>query len=135
MQAMDVELQKARERSQKEGNAPSATRKGKAKSAAAPTRKEPSKMGATVEDEDEVGESTGDEGAAEDDEEAQLQAELEAMLSRDPEEEGEGGGIGNYSLIRNLLMSFGSQEGLAGPASTLAGRLEKGGGGGGSRKR
>ncbi len=55
------------------------------------------------------------------DEEAAMEAELAALLQRDPQDLEDGGQRG---LIKNLLASFNSQEGLPGPVSNLAGRLD-----------
>ncbi|KAF8624765.1 hypothetical protein AX15_005659 [Amanita polypyramis BW_CC] len=69
-------------------------------------------------------ESTIQEGQ---DIEAAMEAELKASLDH---EEYEDGGVMeeniDYNLIKNFLESFKSQEGLAGPVSSLAGRLQPG---------
>lgn len=57
--------------------------------------------------------------------EAAMDAELRAALEQ---EEGDSGAEEpmDYGLIKNFLESFKSQAGLAGPVSSLAGRLEPG---------
>ena len=99
MKAMDEEL--ARVRGPKmQGRQPDTKGKGKAR------------------------ESTIQEGQ---DIEAAMEAELEASLDRDDDDD-EGNTEENidYSLIKNFLESFKSQGGLAGPVSSLAGRLQPG---------
>lgn len=58
----------------------------------------------------------------EEDEDAQLDAELFSLLKRDPTEEGDEGA--QYGLIKNLLESFSSQNGSAGPVSNMFGVLD-----------
>ncbi|KIL70987.1 hypothetical protein M378DRAFT_66554 [Amanita muscaria Koide BX008] len=98
MKAMDEELARVRNASQK--TAPSNS-KGKGKA------QEPST----------------EEG---DDIEAAMEAELKASLERDEDEEDEetAEDVVDYNLIKNFLESFKSQEGLAGPVSSMAGRLQ-----------
>jgi len=58
-----------------------------------------------------------------------MAAELKAALGSDSEDDdaiGEDAKI-DYTLIKNFLQSFKAQDGLAGPVSNLAGRLEGGG--------
>ena len=79
------------------------------------------------------------EGDDDDDIEAAMDAELRAALNLNrppsgdnPNSEDEGDEHGDeeppmdYTMIRNFLESFKSQAGLAGPVSSLAGRLEPG---------
>lgn len=58
----------------------------------------------------------------EEDEDAQLDAELFSLLKRDPTEGGDEGA--QYGLIKNLLESFSSQNGSAGPVSNMLGVLD-----------
>jgi len=72
-----------------------------------------------------------DSGIEEDDGEgieAALDRELHASLARDDDEgdEVEQGTEPNYNLIKNFLESYKSQDGLSGPVSNLAGRLQPG---------
>lgn len=65
-----------------------------------------------------------DEGIASDEEEfdfADLDAELAAALKRDESDSAPG----DYTMIKNFLESFKSQNGLAGPVSNVFGRLDK----------
>jgi len=55
--------------------------------------------------------------------EAAMEAELRATLERDEDDEDVAENI-DYNLIKNFLESFKSQGGLAGPVSSLAGRLQ-----------
>ncbi|KAL5495628.1 hypothetical protein ACEPAI_1091 [Sanghuangporus weigelae] len=57
--------------------------------------------------------------------EAAMDAELRAALERDEGDSGDEEPM-DYGMIKNFLESFKSQAGLAGPVSTLAGRLEPG---------
>ncbi|KAF9270523.1 SGT1-domain-containing protein [Marasmius fiardii PR-910] len=60
-----------------------------------------------------------------DDIEAMMAEELDSVLERDEEDDGEIGNAGvDYNLIKNFLESFKSQAGLSGPVSNLAGRLQ-----------
>lgn len=56
---------------------------------------------------------------------AELKAALEGGSDSEGDEDGEGTNI-DYNLIKNFLQSFKAQEGLAGPVSNLAGRLQGG---------
>ena len=63
--------------------------------------------------------------------EAAMEAEFrETILQDEADGEGEGGDgdlePGDYGMIKNFLESFKAQQGLAGPVSALAGRLEPG---------
>ena len=61
--------------------------------------------------------------------EAAMEAELRASLEHDEDEENEEIAEGDnidYNLIKNFLESFKSQDGSAGPVSSLAGRLQPG---------
>lgn len=57
-----------------------------------------------------------------------MAAELKAALaSTGSDEEGDEDDVDiDYNLIKNFLQSFKAQDGLAGPVSSLAGRLEGG---------
>ncbi|KAL5534603.1 hypothetical protein ACEPAG_1066 [Sanghuangporus baumii] len=57
--------------------------------------------------------------------ETAMDAELRAALERDEGDSGDEEPM-DYGMIKNFLESFKSQAGLAGPVSTLAGRLEPG---------
>jgi hypothetical protein len=60
--------------------------------------------------------------------EAAMDAELKALLEGDDEDD-YGGVVDDpvdYNLIKNFLESFKSQQGLSGPVSNLAGRLQPG---------
>lgn len=57
--------------------------------------------------------------------EALMDAELRAALERSEEDSGDEEPM-DYGMIKNFLESFKSQAGLAGPVSTLAGRLDPG---------
>ena len=52
---------------------------------------------------------------------ADLDAELASLLKRDDTDDM--GGPEQFNLLKNLLQSFDSQQGMAGPVSNLAGRL------------
>ena len=58
--------------------------------------------------------------------EAAMEAEIKTLLERDEDEEEDVAENIDYNLIKNFLESFKSQEGLAGPVSSLAGRLQPG---------
>lgn len=59
--------------------------------------------------------------------ETAMEAELRMLLEKGEEDEdGPGEEPVDYQLIKNFLESFKSQAGLAGPVSSLAGRLEPG---------
>ena len=60
--------------------------------------------------------------------EAAMDAELKAALGHDDDDEVDLDADGNvdYNLIKNFLESFKSQDGLSGPVSNLAGRLQPG---------
>lgn len=61
--------------------------------------------------------------------EAQMDAELRAMLERGDAEDpdsGEEEAPMDYNLIKNFLESFKSQAGLSGPVGNLASRLQPG---------
>ena len=60
--------------------------------------------------------------------EAAMDAELKAALGHDEDDEVDLDADGNvdYNLIKNFLESFKSQDGLSGPVSNLAGRLQPG---------
>lgn len=58
--------------------------------------------------------------------EAAMEAELKASLEHDEDDEEDIAENIDYNLIKNFLESFKSQEGLAGPVSSLAGRLQPG---------
>jgi hypothetical protein len=65
-----------------------------------------------------------DANPASDDEDfdyADLDAELVAALKRDESESAPA----DYTMIKNFLESFKSQNGLAGPVSNIFGRLDK----------
>ncbi|KZW02112.1 SGT1-domain-containing protein [Exidia glandulosa HHB12029] len=77
------------------------------------------------------GDSKGKERAVEEveDIEAAMDAELQASLlhaGEDEDEDGDAPEPGDYAMIKNFLESFKAQGGLAGPVSSLAGRLEPG---------
>lgn len=98
MQAMDTELSKARQASQ---------RKASERPAAGQT-----------------GTGEDDDNMSEDDEDfdfADLDAELAAALKRDESDSAPA----DYTLIKNFLESFKSQNGLAGPVSNMFGRLDQ----------
>ena len=57
--------------------------------------------------------------------EAEMDAELKALLESAEGEEGENMPM-DYNLIKNFLESFKNQAGLSGPVSNLAGRLQPG---------
>jgi hypothetical protein len=57
--------------------------------------------------------------------EAAMDAELQAALEGESDDEGDEEPI-NYTMIKNFLESFKSQAGLSGPVSNLAGRLHPG---------
>ncbi|PFH49193.1 hypothetical protein AMATHDRAFT_81409 [Amanita thiersii Skay4041] len=100
MQAMDTELARSRD-IKKVAKPPVTSDKGKGKT------KEPGiKEGEDIE--------------------AAMEVELNALLERDDDDDDEEAGAGSidYNLIKNFLESFKSQEGLAGPVSNLAGRLQ-----------
>ncbi|KAK2462036.1 hypothetical protein APHAL10511_006499 [Amanita phalloides] len=98
MRAMDEELARARDPKPKFSQS-DAKDKGKARESA--TEEEP-----------------------EQDIEAAMEAELKASLECDEDEEEYLAEGVDYNLIKNFLESFKSQEGLAGPVSSLAGRLQ-----------
>jgi hypothetical protein len=113
MQAMDAELSRSRK------TAP----KGRGKVAAVPTEdpvltsKGKSKATPTEDSDEEL------------DIEAQMEAELRAMLDRGDAEDLDSGGEEapmDYNLIKNFLESFKGQAGLSGPVGNLAGRLQPG---------
>ncbi|KAG1773045.1 SGT1-domain-containing protein [Suillus occidentalis] len=113
MQAMDAELNQSRQTALKK-------KKGKGKVVVDPGT--PAKG-------DLKSKSTDEDG--EDDIEAQMEAELKAMLENgggDMEEldPGEEEVPMDYNLIKNFLESFKSQAGLSGPVGNLAGRLQPG---------
>lgn len=55
----------------------------------------------------------------------ELEAELNRLLQRDPDEMmEEDGQLPEVNLLKNLLSSFDSQQGQAGPVSNLFGRLD-----------
>lgn len=62
-------------------------------------------------------------GSEDEDVEAAMDAELRAVLEREEGDSGDEEPM-DYGMIRNLLESFKSQAGLAGPVGALAGRLE-----------
>ena len=102
MQAMDAELARQKRETKAMASTPGVGDKGKGKA---------------------------DELAPEDmqDIEAAMEAELRGLLEKGEEdEEGVEDEPVDYTLIRNFLESFKSQAGLAGPVSSLAGRLEPG---------
>ncbi|OJA18839.1 hypothetical protein AZE42_00817 [Rhizopogon vesiculosus] len=111
MQAMDAELNRTRQ----------TALKGKGKAAAVPT-KDPmvtskSKVTSIEDDDDDL------------DIEAQMEAELNAMLEHGDREDldpGEEEAPMDYNLIKNFLESFKSQAGLSGPVGNLASRLQPG---------
>lgn len=76
------------------------------------------------------GDSKGKERAVEvENIDAEMDAELHASLhagESEDEEDEEAPEPGDYRMIKNFLESFKAQGGLAGPVSTLAGRLEPG---------
>lgn len=98
MRAMDDELARAR------GPKAKADTKGKGKAKA----QEP-----TIQEEEQ-------------DIEAAMEAELKASLEHDEDDDEDVAENIDYNLIKNFLESFKSQEGLAGPVSSLAGRLQPG---------
>lgn len=53
-----------------------------------------------------------------------MDAELAELLKHDPDDEDDHLNPSQYNLLKNLLASFDSQEGAAGPVSNLAGRLD-----------
>lgn len=113
MQAMDAELNQSRQTALKK-------KKGKGKIVVDPET--PGKGDSKSKSIDEDGE---------DDIEAQMEAELKAMLENgggDMEELdlGEEEVPMDYNLIKNFLESFKSQAGLSGPVGNLAGRLQPG---------
>lgn len=113
MQAMDAELNQSRQTALKK-------KKGKGKVVVDPET--PGKGDSKSKSMDEDGE---------DDIEAQMEAELKAMLENgggDMEELdlGEEEVPMDYNLIKNFLESFKSQAGLSGPVGNLAGRLQPG---------
>lgn len=57
------------------------------------------------------------------DEDTEMDAELAELLKHDPDDPNDRLNSGQYHLLKNLLASFDSQEGMAGPVSNLAGRL------------
>lgn len=101
MRAMDEELARARG---PKGKAVRPDTKGKGKGKA----REP-----TIQEEEQ-------------DIEAAMEAELQASLELDEDDEEDVAENIDYNLIKNFLESFKSQEGLAGPVSSLAGRLQPG---------
>jgi len=58
---------------------------------------------------------------------AELKAALETGSDSEDDDATGGDAKMDYTLIKNFLQSFKAQDGLAGPVSNLAGRLEGGG--------
>lgn len=55
-----------------------------------------------------------------------MDAELAELLKHDPDDEGDRLQPSQYNLLKNLLASYDSQAGAAGPVSNMAGRLAPG---------
>ncbi|KAI4520500.1 SGT1-domain-containing protein [Schizophyllum commune Loenen D] len=127
MQAMDAELAKkriaqgAKPPPTTEDLAQKAKEKGKARadaSMASESEGQPRDKG--------KGKAKAVESEDEDDNiEAEMDAELKALLESADGEEGENMPM-DYNLIKNFLESFKNQAGLSGPVSNLAGRLQPG---------
>ncbi|EJD55386.1 SGT1-domain-containing protein [Auricularia subglabra TFB-10046 SS5] len=117
MDAMDQELARAREAKQAAG----ATANG---GTAAPTPNQASAESGVSKDK-----GKGRAVVESEDIEAAMGAELEAALNVGDADGGEDDDAlepGDYHMMRNFLESFKAQGGLAGPVSSLAGRLEPG---------
>lgn len=116
MDAMDEELARARNLRGKRAGSPSGASGGN--SLASNQTRGPT-----------AGDSKGKGRAVEvDDIEAAMDAELQASLLHAGDESDEELALepGDYGIIKNFLESFKAQGGLAGPVSTLAGRLDPG---------
>jgi hypothetical protein len=90
-------------------------------SATSSKRKTPGSSGAAASSRDKPTSNLNVVDETSDDEDADMEAELASLLQRDPADLED---VGQLGLIKNLLASFNSQEGFAGPVSNLAGRLD-----------
>lgn len=70
--------------------------------------------------------STSRRKAPVENEDTEMDAELAELLKHDPDDPDDHLNADQYHLLKNLLASFDSQEGQAGPVSNLAGRLVPG---------
>ncbi|KAL1738670.1 SGT1 protein-domain-containing protein, partial [Schizophyllum fasciatum] len=127
MQAMDAELAKTRTAQgakpppTTEDLAEKAEAKGKARADASTTAGRNTRVKGK-------GKGVSFESDGEDEDgniEAEMDAELKALLESAEGEEGENMPM-DYNLIKNFLESFKNQAGLSGPVSNLAGRLQPG---------
>ncbi|KAG8983541.1 hypothetical protein FRB94_007765 [Tulasnella sp. JGI-2019a] len=124
MEAMDVELQKARE----------SRKQGKEKDTSGAKPQNPAKVDKGGKGKGKQTHISSSEDEDEDDMDSAMDAELRASLRRGASGEGSRSDSDgevedatmDYNLIKNFLESFKSQAGTAGPVSSLARRLEKG---------
>ena len=123
MEAMEAELNKARlaknPSGQSKAHAANSSRKRREEEEADPLPlKGPKGKEKAIEGDEKMDDEDEDVAAA-------MDAELRAALEREEGDSGDEEPM-DYGMIKNFLESFKSQAGLAGPVSSLAGRLQPG---------